>query len=304
MANDIFLSYSRADRPLAEQFVRVSSERGLAVWFDERLEGGEDWRERIVEAVGGAKALVILFSDHSNQSDQLIKELAVADSLKKRVIPVLVADCQPRGAYLYELASRHWLSIHPNPDTRLGPLIDSLMTELDLRRDRPAAVPVVVPTVAPAREVAPAAAAVMQTPAAAKTGPWFPLGRYDLFIVVPILIIAFLTGVLGNGEDKYLGLGLSVISASIYLLVIAARNARLNRSITSWQSFASYAVVLIAGISPVFVAGASAGENAAAFVGLMIVSIFVATLANGFQVILRKVFALSTFRRKVVRPVG
>jgi hypothetical protein len=98
MASDIFLSYCRDDRPLAEQFVSIAARHGVNVWFDEEIEGGQDWREKIVNALGAAKALVILFSEHSNGSRQLIKELAVADNMRKLVIPVLVSNCEPQGA--------------------------------------------------------------------------------------------------------------------------------------------------------------------------------------------------------------
>jgi hypothetical protein len=130
MASDIFLSYSRADQQLANQFVKIASERGLSVWYDQMIEGGDDWRSKIVDAVSSAKALVILFSAHSNGSRQLIKELAIADSFQKLAIPVLIANCQPRGAYLYELASRNWVNLHPDPSTRLVPLIENLLKEI------------------------------------------------------------------------------------------------------------------------------------------------------------------------------
>ena len=136
MGSDLFLSYSRADRPLAEQFVRTAAARGVNVWYDEDIEGGRDWRERIVAALGSAKALVILFSEHSNDSRQLIKELAVADNMRKQVIPVLISNCEPQGPYLYELASRNWIPIHPNPESKLAWLIDKLITELEFRACR------------------------------------------------------------------------------------------------------------------------------------------------------------------------
>ena len=66
MGSDLFLSYSRADRRLAEQFVKASAARGITVWYDEDIEGGRDWREKIVTTLGSAKALVIMFSEHSN----------------------------------------------------------------------------------------------------------------------------------------------------------------------------------------------------------------------------------------------
>ena len=42
MGSDLFLSYSRADRLLAEQFVKTAAARGVNVWYDEDIEGGRD----------------------------------------------------------------------------------------------------------------------------------------------------------------------------------------------------------------------------------------------------------------------
>ena len=94
-----------------------------------------------MDALGTAKALVILFSDHSNASRQLIKELALADNLQKPIVPVLVSNCEPKGAYLYEMASRNWIKIHPDPETRLASLVDKLITELKAARRRSSAGP-------------------------------------------------------------------------------------------------------------------------------------------------------------------
>jgi hypothetical protein len=131
----------------------------------------------------------------------------------------------------------------------------------------------------------------------------FPLGRYDLFVLVPILVGAYLFGLFGSGENKSMGLGFSSITAFIYALVIAVRNARLNRSIGSRQSFASYVAVLVVGMSPVLVSQATLGEGVSAFVGVIFISLFWAVFANVFQVILRKIFQQNLFRSKVVRPL-
>jgi hypothetical protein len=46
MKSEIFLSYSRADHSLGEQFVRTGETRGLNIWFDDKIEGGENWRQK------------------------------------------------------------------------------------------------------------------------------------------------------------------------------------------------------------------------------------------------------------------
>jgi len=318
MGYDIFLSYSRADRQLAEQFVQTAAARGVNVWFDEKIEGGQDWRERIVDALGSAKALVILFSEHSNASTQLIKELAVADDMRKRVIPVLVSDCEPRGAYLYELASRNWINIHPRPETRLAPLIDDLMRQLDVGGAAPSATSASPTTPAPAaREASPAPDATPSPATPSPTqghkerhallrsqGSWFPLGRYDLYVLVPILLGCFSVGLLSTGDDKYTGLGFSMIAFFIYMFIIAVRNARLNRSIFSGRSFASYVVVFVIGWSPVLVTEGTGKDKIYLLLGLIILALFMAVFANVLQVVLRTTFQRNIFRSSIARPLG
>jgi TIR domain len=309
MASDIFLSYCRADRPLAERFVSTAAARGVDVWFDEEIEGGEDWREKIVDALGSAKALVILFSDHSNASRQLIKELAIADNLQKPIVPVLVSNCEPKGAYLYEMASRNWIKIHPHPETRLASLVDKLITELELHGGSPTPAAVNAATAPPAQPVTPAAPPTVlppmppAAPAHDADERWFPLGRYDLYILVPILVGSLLIGIFGKGDDKSAGLGVSAIAFSIYMLVIGVRNARLNRSVFSGKSFASYFAVLVIGFSTALVSGESAGENITAFGGLIIISLLLAVIANVVQVILRKIFQRKIFHSRIDKPL-
>ena len=308
MGCDIFLSYSRADRQLAERFVQAAAERGVSVWFDFQIEGGQNWREKIVQALDSSKALVILFSEHSNKSTQLIKELAIADKLRKRVIPVLVSNCEPRGAYLYELASLNWINIQPDPETRLASLVDGLIAQLDLRDAVPAVASTNRSTPGPSpREASSAAAPIPRhtapSPAPGHHESWFPLGRYDLYFLVPILLGAFLVGVFSTGDNKAFGLGMSAIASFIYTLIIGVRNARLNRGITSGQSFASYVAVLVIGMSPVLVAEGTAGDSLLAFLGVIIISLVVALVANVVQVVLRKAFQQSIFRGKIVEPL-
>ncbi|MEM7766236.1 MAG: toll/interleukin-1 receptor domain-containing protein [Pseudomonadota bacterium] len=132
MAYDIFISYRRTDQSLARALVFSLEARGIAVWWDQKIEGGEDWRDTIVEGLTNSKALVILFSESCNQSKQLKKELAVADTLDKVVVPVLIEDTKPKGHYLYELAALNWLQTFPDAERKMDGLADRLIDELEL----------------------------------------------------------------------------------------------------------------------------------------------------------------------------
>ncbi|MDP3738410.1 MAG: toll/interleukin-1 receptor domain-containing protein [Hyphomonadaceae bacterium] len=128
MKYDIFVSYRRSDRELVASVVRRLEARGVGVWYDADIDGGADWRETIVEALTNSDMLAIFFSEDCNNSRQLKKELAVADSLGKPVVPILIENTQPRGAYLYELADRNWIQIWPEPMDRIDELVEHLAT--------------------------------------------------------------------------------------------------------------------------------------------------------------------------------
>ncbi len=137
MAHDIFISYRRVDQELAKALVDGLTARGVRVWWDGEIEGGEDWREAIAENLSVSQALVILFSDACNDSKQLKKELALADTLNKIVVPVLIEDTKPRGHFLYEMAAINWLQIHPNPETKIDGLVTRLIEELEIETGAP-----------------------------------------------------------------------------------------------------------------------------------------------------------------------
>lgn len=139
MTSDVFLSYRRTDQALARALVGALEQRGVAVWWDQEIEGGENWREAIVEGLSAAHTLVILFSEACNKSKQLKKELAIADTLDKEIVPILIENTQPKGHYLYELAARNWLQVFPEPERKINDLADRLARELADNRPASAA---------------------------------------------------------------------------------------------------------------------------------------------------------------------
>ena len=133
MTYDIFISYRRSDQAIARSLVAELEKQGLSVWWDQNIDGGEDWRDAIVAGLESAKSLVILFSDDCNSSKQLRKELAIADTLNKPIIPILIEDTQPKGHFLYELAARNWIQAFPNAASKTREVAAKLAN--DLRQD-------------------------------------------------------------------------------------------------------------------------------------------------------------------------
>jgi hypothetical protein len=162
---DIFVSYRRTDKDFVEKLVPVLERLGPSVWWDADIEGGDDWRDSIVEHLAASRCLVIVFSEACNTSKQLKKELAVADHLDKAVIPVLIEQTEPRGFFLYELAPLNWISIHPAPMDKLDSVAHILVERLE--EEGWEALPVTAPAA-----LAPFAPPVPQTSAAAVAPAW------------------------------------------------------------------------------------------------------------------------------------
>lgn len=97
-AKQVFLSYASDDRLRAELFVRALEERGWSVWWDRTdIPPGERFSRIINEAIRDARAVVVLWSARSVDSDWVLDE---ADEGRKRgiLVPVLVDNVEvPRG---------------------------------------------------------------------------------------------------------------------------------------------------------------------------------------------------------------
>ncbi len=64
---------------------------GLSVWTDEGLElGRESWQDAIAEALKQAHAMVVLLSPNAAQSTWVKNEIGFAQTLNKRIFPVLI----------------------------------------------------------------------------------------------------------------------------------------------------------------------------------------------------------------------
>jgi hypothetical protein len=69
VAHDVFISHSSHDKPMADAACAVLEQRGIRCWVAPRdIVPGADWGESIVDAIGAARAFVLVFSSHANTS--------------------------------------------------------------------------------------------------------------------------------------------------------------------------------------------------------------------------------------------
>jgi hypothetical protein len=89
---DIFISYSREERPAARHFADCFAREGFAVWWDAALRSGETFDEVIERELRAAKAVVVLWSPRSVASRWVRAEATLADRANK-LVPVIIESC-------------------------------------------------------------------------------------------------------------------------------------------------------------------------------------------------------------------
>lgn len=88
MLYDIFVSYAREDRPRIEPFVQFMTDRGLDIWFDDRIPGGSQPFDEIATALRDSSFVLLFWSDSACGSSFVQREIRYAETLGKRIIPI------------------------------------------------------------------------------------------------------------------------------------------------------------------------------------------------------------------------
>lgn len=116
MPQSVFLSYSHVDQEIAESVCARLEARGIGCWIAPRdILPGADWGASIIDAIDGARVMVLVFSAASNQSRQVRREVERAVAKAVPIIPFKIQQV-PLGKTLeYFLATTHWLDASAPP---------------------------------------------------------------------------------------------------------------------------------------------------------------------------------------------
>jgi hypothetical protein len=88
----IFISYSRKDINFVRKLAGDLEKAGYDVWWDlTDLRGGDDWVRVIPAAIESSAFFLVVLSPHAVASDWVRKEYTQALSLRKKVIPLMLA---------------------------------------------------------------------------------------------------------------------------------------------------------------------------------------------------------------------
>ncbi|MDP1934528.1 MAG: toll/interleukin-1 receptor domain-containing protein, partial [Nitrosomonas sp.] len=72
--NDIFIGYSRSDSAIAERLMQRFQQEGWQVFIDRQTLVGRKWHKEIERELHAARAVVVLWSAASRDSDFVLEE--------------------------------------------------------------------------------------------------------------------------------------------------------------------------------------------------------------------------------------
>ena len=124
----VFLSYSRSDGAYVDQLAAYLRSGGVRIWVDRQgIGGGEQWRHQIVEAIRSAQLLVLVLSPNSARSDNVRKELDLAEASKIPILPIAIAPTEIPSGMQYQLAGVQLLELWRDPERGAEKVLKSVL---------------------------------------------------------------------------------------------------------------------------------------------------------------------------------
>ncbi len=114
--HDVFISYSTKNKNVADAVVSDFEQNGIKCWYAPRdILPGEEWVTAITTALENSRALVLIFTDESNNSRQVMNEIAMAFNAGLTIVPFKLTNEQMSSELEYYLTRVHWLDAVSKP---------------------------------------------------------------------------------------------------------------------------------------------------------------------------------------------
>jgi TIR domain len=125
MPYDVFISHSTEDRLIAEAVCNRLEREGVRCWIAPRdISPGEGWTAAILRGIEACRIMVLIFSEHANNSHHVRREVAHACSHELVIIPIRIRDTTPSGDLSYYLNELYWLdALQPPLEKHLETLV-------------------------------------------------------------------------------------------------------------------------------------------------------------------------------------
>ena len=115
-SHDVFISYSSKDKATADAVCALLERDGVKCWIAPRdITVGQEWAGSIVDAISAAKVFILLFSEASNASAQVRREVERAAHNELPILPFRLDNVAPSPTLEFFLSTPHWLDAFGPP---------------------------------------------------------------------------------------------------------------------------------------------------------------------------------------------
>ena len=113
---DVFISYSHLDKTTADAICASLEQDGIRCWYAPRdILPGSDWAASIMHAIESVRVMVLVYTDESNMSRQVLNEISNAVNNGTVIVPFRLTESPPSKGLQYYFASVHWLDAVDEP---------------------------------------------------------------------------------------------------------------------------------------------------------------------------------------------
>ncbi len=136
---DVFISYSRRDKAVADRVYQKVTQRGLSAFYDTRsIDVGENWREELYNAIIVSRTMIPLISRNSLDSSMVKLEINKALNYGIQICPVLIGKVDRYSKLCRFVDEYHWLeSNEPPTDQELDLLVEGVAAFVSVDRKMP-----------------------------------------------------------------------------------------------------------------------------------------------------------------------
>jgi len=139
MAHDVFISHSSSNRTIANAVCAALEGAAIRCWIAPRdVLPGRSYSGEITRAIQQSRAFVLIFSEHSNNSEQVLREVQLAANSRLHIVQFRIDPVSPSDDLEYYLSGPHWLdAVTPPLENHLEQLKSSVRALLALPRTAP-----------------------------------------------------------------------------------------------------------------------------------------------------------------------
>ena len=136
MAHDVFISHSTNNRPVANAVCAALEREAIRCWIAPRdVMPGRSYSGEITRAIQQSRAFVLIFSEYSNNSEQVLREVQLAANSRLHIVQFRIDAVVPSDDLEYYLSGPHWLdAVTPPLENHLAQLQASVKALLALPR--------------------------------------------------------------------------------------------------------------------------------------------------------------------------